>query len=876
MFRLGPLRHLLLFTAAVLAAGGSVVGCGGAQSGRGASAGAIAAEAGSDLHLAPDRPAVAAIVREGDPVGAVGVAVVTRGVAGREHGAEPAVALAALVEGRLGPRLGPTGVSVVPAWDGYRVRARVASGATGASVVELVRAALLAPVTAADVAFVRRKLDALARRPLPDPGLEDVARCRGEPYGLARPSTAAAPPGVTEIEAWRRAAHGLGRVALAVVGAQATTDDVVHAVAAAPAWPAAGTALAPEHLGGEEPLPVVHELHAAAGDLETSGEARVMVAFRVADPSRAVRAAAWLGEPRGPLVSRLRAGEPGASVREIVATAHPMGGGCLAVTLGLRELGARPLARVASAVALTRQEATVEIDGAPVDPKLGGVLARRAGDAGEAAELAAWWALVAQAGPPVASTPAGTAAAGGVATMAVAVGFPVPRDATAASTPSPDAVKKEIDATVAAFRQPVVDARVKVEHGQSDLWLLVASPCGTLPEVEGDAGLGAAFAVASADEARRRADAGIGVEPWATWDAVGIVAHAPFTPGEPPAALARRVADAAARSFAADPLDTLAAARVRASLLGYASRDVEDRALVALGNALVPGHPSWIVPSGTPEALGRSSDGALLARAASLRAGPLRVSVLANVDAAQGAAAVAAVDRWVARRPGEVRACPQPSTPAPPRPGTYAVDAVGVPSEALVAVPLAAGDAAARANAEWIAAALDGPGGLLARALGSAGLARAWSARVVGPPRGAALVVRVTSGQGALDAAVAQIRALYDRLRQGAMSEADRQRAQAARAQERVRAALDPRGRLLALWRGEPAAAPAAPTLDALRAFAASTLKDDALVIVAARPPRPTPPPGSPPPSAPSSPSSPSAAPSATPPSSPTPQAPKP
>ena len=227
-----------------------------------------------------------------------------------------------------------------------------------------------------------------------------------------------------------------------------------------------------------------------------------------------------------------------------------------------------------------------------------------------------------------------------------------------------------------------------------------------------------------------------------------------------------------------------------------------------------------------------------------MRAGPLRAAVLANTDAAEGDGAIRALDRWVARRPGEARACPVPSTPPPARPGTYAVEAaLGGSTEAWLALALPPNDATARTNAAWLAATLDGRDGLLARAVGG-GLARTWSARVIGPTRAPSLVVRVGTAPGALDAAVAQTRALLDRLRQGAMVEADRTRAGAARTREDLAAALDPRSRLVALFRGDPVSGPVGsaatpPPLDALRAFAATTLRDDALIIVAVRPARP-------------------------------------
>jgi hypothetical protein len=372
------------------------------------------------------------------------------------------------------------------------------------------------------------------------------------------------------------------------------------------------------------------------------------------------------------------------------------------------------------------------------------------------------------------------------------------------------------------------------------MWLLLGSPCGTLAEIDSDAGLGAAFAIAAADRAAEalrgseaRADA------WATVSGLGVIVHGPALAGESPIAQARRLADAAARSFVAEPVERAAVAHARGVLLGEDDR-AESRAFAAIAQAIVPGHPSWIAPMGPLDAIGRSSDASVIARASAVRAGPLRVAVIANDAQAQADAAARAVDRWIARRsdaPKGPRVCATPSAPAAPRPGTYAVDLpAGAPSEAWLALPLPPNDEAARSMATWLAFALDGADGLLAHALGG-GLARSWSARVVGSPRAPALVVRVASAGGALDTAVAQTRALLDRLRQGGLTDADRARAARASDEEQLTASLDPRARLATLWRGDPAPSPP-PPLEALRAFAAASLRDEALVIVAARPPR--------------------------------------
>ncbi|WP_394838900.1 hypothetical protein LVJ94_18585 [Pendulispora rubella] len=760
-----------------------------------------------------DRPPVAAIVRDGDPGAGLAVAVWTYGVA-PERGAQPAVALAALTQVRLAARW-PAAV-VTPAWEGYRVRGLL--GEQPSDQVTAVQRALLAPVTAAEMPAVVKKLRALASKPLHDPGLAEVARCRGEAFGAI---PAPPEPVLADVEAWRRAAHGLGRVALSVAGVTRATHDVVTALNGLPAWPRA--AQLPGFGWPEDaPPPVVYDARS-----EGVAEARAILAFRTGDATRAAAIAPSLGDPRGPLASRLEATESGATVREVTATAHAQGG-CLTVTLDARDLGANPTARIATAIALVRQEVLAEL--ADTDDAGGALdLARRAGDPRDAAERGAWWTLYPRAASAAAKEPR----------MLLAVGFAGSRDATA--MPSAEAVRTEVDRALAAWKEPVVEPRLRVERGQSDLWLLLASPCGTVPEVESDSGLGAGFAMLAAERARDHAGPSLEIVPWASADAIGLLAHGPALPGETPLAQARRIADTAARAFAEGP-ERGAVSHVRASLLSVGD-NVGARALVALSNGIVPGRPSWFSPSGSLEALARASDGALGTRASGLRAGPMRVAVLANESPAQGAAAARAVDRWVPRRAsGDARACPTPSEPPPPRPGTYWLDPTGSPEQAgqaWLALPLPRGDEKSVQLARFFALALDGEDGLLARGLGRPGLARSWSATVVGPARGSALVVRIASADGALDGAVAQTRVLLDRLRQRGLDEADRQRAAAARTRAEQRALLEPHGRLLALFRdalGHDRDAP--PPLDALRSFAATVLRDDALVIVAARPPR--------------------------------------
>jgi hypothetical protein len=787
----------------------------------------VTAAAREDWRRAEGRPPVVVIAREGDPTSAVAMAVLTEGI-GADRGAEAAVATAALLESRLDPT-----VSVIPSGLGVRARGLASTPAEGVALAGALRTALLAPVTTAELEHARRKVAALQHHPVADPSLEAFARCTGEATSTqARLDTDG--PGLETVEGWRRAAAGLGRVAIATAGSSAVGDAVAEAIAHGAPWPTAAST--PSDL----PATVETRVYEATGDLSAGG-ARVSLAATVPRAEDGVRAAEALGDANGALAARLGGLDAPAQLRDVTTTAHARGG-CLAVTFELapRDLTADAPARIATAVALARQEIASEVESAASDSATPSRLAHRAGDPRDAADVAAWWAL---------STPDGNARADGEPHIAVAVGLGVGRDTgpnDASATSKGTAIRSEVDRAVVAWHEPVVEARTRVEKGQGETWIALGSPCGTLAEMENDAGLGSAFAMAAADRtAAALRGTGAQAEAWAAPDGIGVVVHGPALPNESPEAHARRLADAVGRSFAAEPVDRGAVARARARLLGEGERD-DARALVTLADAIAPGHPSWLAPMGPLESLGRSSDAAVAARASALRAGPLRVAVVADASASQAEAAVRAVDRWIARRPFESRACPVASTPAPPRPATYAVDARGMRTdgtEAWLAFALPSADASTHRLAEWIAASLDGADGLLARALGG-GLARAWSARVVGGPHASALVVRVDAPSAALDAAVAQARALLDRVRQGSLSEPDRARAGAHLVEQGLAASLDPARRLASLWRGM-AAEPPTPSLDALRAFAGTWLKDDALVIVAVRPPRPPPKPPS-------------------------------
>lgn len=729
------------------------------------------------------RPPVSAVLREGDASSAAAVVIATDGIA-TDAGDAVAVALAALLEGRL---RGVPELRIVPQSGVVRLSALLSTPTEAAAFGDAVRGALLAPFDGAgdEGSRVKRKLDALARLPRL-PAQDEAFRCGGRLRGAAVVASAA------DVDRWRKEAAVLARVAFACTGPRPVADALFESLAHGPTWDP-GTPVPPVRPGA-----AVAQYDAADG--VATGTAKVTLALWM-DSARTAGAAGAIADPSGPMIARLGATDSPASAFEVRSTVLA-GRGCVSLTF---TMPARPgdVVGLATAAAMAQRELLLAAEDAKDEPP-------SAPDPRDAAELAALDALrdtnaIAPPSPRL----------GGVA-----VG--IPSDATTKqdeATPVVAALTRELAAATERLARPVVETRGRVESGQAELILLLASPCGTTDESAGDAGLSAV--VASAAAARVRDAYGVEAEPWIAADGVGVLGRAKPRPGESAEHLGRRVADAVARAFLVDPLTSVARRRTE---LSAAAREP----LGSLATALVPAHPSWIVPTGLAASLLQGADSAASARLDALRRGPLRAVVLANVDQAQSAATLRAVDRWAPRTGAEPRACTAVDAPPAPRPGTYAFESDGA-SEAYLALPF---DRRLLPEAQVLAAHLDETA--LPRALGD-GVARSFSARILGAPRAPALVVHVDAPSSALDAAVAQVRVLFDRLRRGALEDADRTRALARVQHDRRDARLDPRGRAIDDFRGEKEGA-AAPSLDALRAFAGAVLRDEALVIVAARP----------------------------------------
>jgi hypothetical protein len=532
----------------------------------------------------------------------------------------------------------------------------------------------------------------------------------------------------------------------------------------------------------------------------------------------------------------------------------------------------------AYALEVARQESELALDAARVDDGEAARLAiGRGGDPREAADRAAWWGWSAPAGASGVSGVSGVSGAsgaGGAAEVRARAASSVLSLPLAAIAKGP---QTDVDAVVSAARTKFVasldrariawargelETRGRVEAGQGEVWVALGSPCGVAWETTLDAGLArVAIQSLAASVAPRGASDGVEVEPWASTAGVGLVAHAAARPGESPKALALRVGDLVGRAFLTGfpANEQVAFARGEAvSLLSdpVAPGPILRPALIAL----VPEHPSFLDALGALEPVAKIGAEGVELRLSTLRGGPLRLAVLANVagssngassasgvsgvsgvsgaaggsgEADQVDAATRAAERWVPRLPGETRACPAIDLGAAPR-GALHVVHVGAGTGIAITLPI---DDADRDAAATLAAVLDGPGGRLEGVLSAPALATSYEARLVRGAGRSALAIVVLAPAGNLDAVAVAVRGLLERLRTAGPDEADRLRADAKRAQASLQRRLDPRGRLVDLFIGEPSP-PVAVELARLRAVAARVLAEDHLHLVVARLPR--------------------------------------
>ncbi|HEU4412465.1 MAG TPA: hypothetical protein VFS43_44900 [Polyangiaceae bacterium] len=790
-------------------------GPGAAGEGRAPAAGRAPAFGEPEVRALDGRPPLAVLRREGDPRPALAAAVAVEGPPGASE------ALAALVEGRLARAL--PRASVTADRLGYRVRVAIEGEAEVDRALEALRRALVEPVLAAEAPAALERVRAKRGRALDDEAAVALARCTGEArYGAAEFAAleaALASPGA--LEGWRRRAHGVGAVALGATGPERFARRAEARLGASAPWPS----VAPPR----DPWPP----EAPPEALVRSGRepiARVELAIRLADRRLAATVAEELGARPSALAARLRALPQPFALREVRLSVRPAGA-CLSLRAEGEHApssGAKAPEEAGAAAGLLRHEVRAIAGSVRVDPGALPRQIRSLGDAREAAEAAAWWALSAE-GPPrarEATAAALTLPAGGEGAAPLA-------STEAASARERELARRFDEATasaLAAWSRPAVEVRGAVERGQGELWVLLASTC-PIVENASEAGTTALGATAVALAAPR--EGGVSVEPWVSAEGAGVLAHAPPASNEGPAALAERVATAAARSLAEIEPRADEVARARSLLLGrIEERDEHVRGAIA--EQLLPSHAAAWFPWGLAGSLGRVGPEAVRVRWRRLAAGPLRLAVLAGGGPEQLRAAGLAVERWAAH--GEAAATCPPREEAPAAgAGRYAGFALGARgARAYVALPVEASTGPARAALRATLVLLGPEGGLLGRALGGVG-ARG-EAFLVGAERGPLLVIELRGSEDALEGAVAQVRALLERLRRGALAAADLERVRGPLGAAWLEARSSPRRRLVDLWRGGGDERPE-PTLEGWRQWLGSGFFDDRAAVVVVKAP---------------------------------------
>jgi hypothetical protein len=698
--------------------------------------------------------------REGDPKIGVAVALV------HDAGAHASRALSTLLAARLRAQ-GFSGLRAQPNALGLELSAFAESADEVGRLIGAAAEALRAPVRAEqpEVALALTELAA----PLPEASTHAaavVAECSAELM-----ATGAAPSATPEtLESMRERAVSAEDVAFAVVGPDAAAASASAALLATGSWPSGSNA--------RDPWPT-EDVFGAHGSPGTLGE--LSVAVRGASAGAAIAAARALGRPGSTLDVRLRALDPSFTVQSVSAVARPRGA-CLraelSATLAADEASQREAAR-AALVALSELERAVARPGDAAWHLQQGVLL--APDPRTAAAAAAWSSL------------AGTQKPGPVVRF-VSGALP---GAEHQAMPFADRVRA-MGAQFAAQRLP---SSVRVERGQARLSLLLASPCGTAGEAVSDAGL---TALALRTLARRSYN-GVVLEPWITADGAGILAHAPpLGPEEPPLAHADRVASALGRALAGPDVSGRELGVERARLLEQLGSPRPGLWLTIEGMA--PGHPSWLQPLGTFQAVSELTTRAVRARARTWLSEPLKVSILAPHSEAQGEAASRALERWLAPLREDGASCVA-SPAAIPHSGqrtlgsTQAADA-GVAYVSIPLPPHAHGPSAPAAATAYL---LNRESGWLDQALRAPGLASSGRAFVLSSRRAATLVIEVRAPGRDATAAVAQVRGLLQNLAQGAATAADAKLASAALRESSELARLSPERRVAELWVAERA-----------------------------------------------------------------------
>ena len=725
---------------------------------------------------AVDLPTIQMLRRKGDPWDALGIAVFTGG------SSQKSVVLSALFTARLRK----LNLSTV---------ARVTSSAVllviqvprEQSVKELLRQihhVLHDKVSAAEIPSLDLLTQLTQLKKLLAEERSEVGQCEAQlgaegPEHWSIPKADAWPSWVEDM---RVRAVVASHVGISAVGSGPLVDDVrsLHELS----W-----------LAGK-PLDDSWDPGMRASVVQSEAARELRVALRVSDSERALAAGRALRETDHPLLHRLRGHSGRFSVSDVRVTLRPAGA-CLSVTLGIE--GSTPaLEQVASAGLLVAEELHAatsqsltqeERSLALVEPRT----------AVEAAALAAWSAVRS----PV--TGAGAAQL-------------IEYSDRGSQVPSSAELTRQISAIEQSWQKRTLPLLTRDETGQAELYVLLASSCGTRGEIPELSGLRALTVSALADQFSEQR--GVTLVPFVSPSGVGLIAHSARLSGESHLEQAARVGRVLAGAFSGSAVDGREIARARSAQL---LRVGGDPGLSLVHSVFGGDQQSLLEPYGNDNALSVISTADVERSREQLAQEPLRLAVLSNAGADQAKTVQAAIERWLASERQHPAPCARAEL-SPAAPGQWTVETLEqhVQPGALIAVHAPVRPEVGHAlvyhltqHPEILRPAP--PGAPAQGALPSEPpWPSQWEAGFQGYEGGGVLFIRVTAPEAHLNAQVEQMRLSLHRLAQTGLSPSS---VAALRAEFNRREALvdeQPLGRLIKLWREQNSPAPSAAELAVL------------------------------------------------------------
>lgn len=579
----------------------------------------ILGNVGVEVLQSVDLPTIQVLRRKGDPEDALGIAIFTSG------GSQGSVALSALFQARLRTLNVDFSIEVT----GLATLAVISFPRDGAvnEILTEIHEALHRPVGDEELAALDLPARLARLKQLSDSAPSEVGQCEGR---LGAEGAGALLPAPTKWAAWleeiRTQSVVASRVGLSAIGSGRLLTDV------------RGLHRLPWRSG-----PPVDDSWAPGmrtAVMASTGAREIQVALRVADGERALAAGRALRQSDHPLRQRLRGYSARFSLSDVRVTLRPAGA-CLVVALEVE--GDAPKVDQIAATALLVDEEMEAATRQSLSPEERGLTLVEPQTATETAALAAWSA--------VRSPVAGAAPAQLIEYRDRGPG-----------TPSSAGLRQRLLAIHREWQGHELPILQRDELGQGQLYVMLASGCGTGVESAEESGL-RALTIASLAE-QFSGERGVVLIPFVSPDGVGLVARAARLRGETPTEHGERVGRVLAGALSGSAIDGRLVAQARARQL---ARVGSDPGLALVHSVFGGEHVSALEPYGNDNTLSSFSTADVERTREDLVLEPLRLAVLTNSGPEQGSAVQSAVERWLASQREHISPCREAKlSPAPP------------------------------------------------------------------------------------------------------------------------------------------------------------------------------------------------------------------